>query len=276
MDQLSPDLSTATPAASSRNQRPLMGRLRRLVVKELREILRDRRTILTLVVMPLLIYPLLAVVFQRFLVTSIAIDEDIAYMIGVDSDIAREILSRQLQEGEAVLAEVAKRLPRNELDAYAERNEEDQVAATPDSPAASTDRPPSVTVVPLSTEDLRRHVIDSSLHLAVLAQRDLADDPEHGLKTPMKWELVYERGGAALRRVAPASVQRKALGSTAPRAARRGRFARGHFAARHQLLRRAGVFAGCADPVDSRVDDRHRCRLPGDRFDGGRTRTRHT
>ena len=40
------------------------------MLKELREILRDRRTIITLVVMPLLIYPLLAVVFQRFLVTS--------------------------------------------------------------------------------------------------------------------------------------------------------------------------------------------------------------
>jgi hypothetical protein len=50
-----------------------LGRLGRLVLKELREILRDRRTIITLIVMPLLIYPLLAVVFQRFLMTSLSV-----------------------------------------------------------------------------------------------------------------------------------------------------------------------------------------------------------
>src|ERR1700704_2421449 len=41
-------------------------RIWRLARKELREILRDRRTILTLVAMPLLLYPLLSVVFQQF------------------------------------------------------------------------------------------------------------------------------------------------------------------------------------------------------------------
>ena len=50
-----------------------VARLGRLVLKELREILRDRRTIITLVVMPLLIYPLLAIVFQRFLLTSLSV-----------------------------------------------------------------------------------------------------------------------------------------------------------------------------------------------------------
>ena len=61
------------------------GRLWRLVLKELREILRDRRTIITLVVMPILIYPLLAVVFQRFLVTSLAVTQNVSYVIGVES-----------------------------------------------------------------------------------------------------------------------------------------------------------------------------------------------
>ena len=68
---------TADPAQSPESipsgQRELFGRLRRLVLKELREILRDRRTIITLVVMPMLIYPLLAMVFQRFLITSISV-----------------------------------------------------------------------------------------------------------------------------------------------------------------------------------------------------------
>jgi sodium transport system permease protein len=43
------------------------GRLFRLMGKELNEVLRDRRTILTLIVMPLLLYPLLTLAFPQFL-----------------------------------------------------------------------------------------------------------------------------------------------------------------------------------------------------------------
>src|SRR5262249_60402444 len=42
------------------------GRLYRLARKELREILRDRRTLVTLVGMPLLLYPLVAIAFHHF------------------------------------------------------------------------------------------------------------------------------------------------------------------------------------------------------------------
>src|SRR3954469_6363705 len=79
------------------------GRLRRLVLKELREILRDRRTIITLVVMPILIYPLLAIVFQRFLLTSISVNENVAFDIGVDGD-SQEMLAGQLQRGAALVS----------------------------------------------------------------------------------------------------------------------------------------------------------------------------
>lgn len=40
----------------------------RLATKELRETLRDRRTVVTLLLMPLLVYPLLSLAFQRFLI----------------------------------------------------------------------------------------------------------------------------------------------------------------------------------------------------------------
>src|SRR6478752_3628996 len=87
------------------SRRQQAGRLWRLVLKELREILRDRRTIVTLVVMPILIYPLLAVVFQRFLVTSLSgsDNEEITYVIGADSRIERQVLDRQLEQGDALL-----------------------------------------------------------------------------------------------------------------------------------------------------------------------------
>ena len=54
----------------------IFGRLTRLALKELRETLRDRRTIITLVVMPLVLYPILALVFQRFLLTSLTSQGD--------------------------------------------------------------------------------------------------------------------------------------------------------------------------------------------------------
>jgi sodium transport system permease protein len=57
-----------TPASETyRNGR--LSRAIRLAMKELRETLRDRRTIFTLVLMPLLVYPLLAVALQRFALT---------------------------------------------------------------------------------------------------------------------------------------------------------------------------------------------------------------
>jgi ABC-2 type transport system permease protein/sodium transport system permease protein len=44
----------------------------RLILKELRETLRDRRTILTLLLMPILAYPLLGMAFQRLLISQLA------------------------------------------------------------------------------------------------------------------------------------------------------------------------------------------------------------
>jgi hypothetical protein len=55
-----------------------LGRLWRLTLKELREILRDRRTILTLILMPLLLYPLLSIAFQQFFLSQLnAIDQPV-------------------------------------------------------------------------------------------------------------------------------------------------------------------------------------------------------
>ena len=47
-----------------------LARLGRLTRKELSEILRDRRTVITLVLMPILLYPLLSVAFRQFFLAS--------------------------------------------------------------------------------------------------------------------------------------------------------------------------------------------------------------
>src|SRR4051812_26557079 len=161
-------------------RRPLFGRLQRLVQKELREILRDRRTIITLVVMPILIYPLLAIVFQRFLLTSISVNENVAFDIGVDGD-SQEMLATQLQRGAALVSR------------------EQQNATSNSQRGSKTDAPekealPDITLVAYPDQILRRHVADSSLHLAAIYQRGSENEAGNGLRTPAKWELVYRAG----------------------------------------------------------------------------------
>ena len=60
-----------------------LARIGRLMRKELTEILRDRRTILTLVLMPLLLYPLLTVAFQQYFQ---ALQINSEYIIGFASE----------------------------------------------------------------------------------------------------------------------------------------------------------------------------------------------
>jgi sodium transport system permease protein len=65
----------------------------RLIRKELRESLRDRRTILTLVLMPLLLYPLLAIAFQQLILSNKAEKEPTTYRVGfVSKEEAQSLL----------------------------------------------------------------------------------------------------------------------------------------------------------------------------------------
>lgn len=83
---------TLLPPAS----KDMLGRMRRLMVKELREILRDRRTIITLVLMPLLLYPLLGLAFRQFFLSSVA-TTPLSYTLGVATRQDAEFLASYLQ-----------------------------------------------------------------------------------------------------------------------------------------------------------------------------------
>ena len=68
-------------------------RLRRLTLKELRETLRDRRTIVTLVMMPMLVYPVLSLVFRTFLISgaiSAPVEESVRYRFAVQYETTAE------------------------------------------------------------------------------------------------------------------------------------------------------------------------------------------
>jgi ABC-2 type transport system permease protein/sodium transport system permease protein len=164
--------------------RPLAGRLRRLVLKELREILRDRRTIITLVVMPILIYPLLAVVFQRFLVTSVSTEHNVEYWIGVEAESAGVRLKQQLEAGQAILKETAP-------DTFAPP--QTNVAASGNPAETEPPKPPVFVLVVMPTEDARRYVVDSSFHLVVVQKR-AEGESRQALNTPSTWQLIYRAG----------------------------------------------------------------------------------
>ena len=76
----------------------------RMAQKELREILRDRRTIITLVGMPLLIYPLLGVTFQKLLISQVASKSKTEYRVAFAGTQDARVFRRLFQEGQVIQA----------------------------------------------------------------------------------------------------------------------------------------------------------------------------
>lgn len=78
-------------------------RMLRLCLKELRESLRDRRTIVTLVLMPLLVYPLLSLILNRVLLTSVSTSQNEQVTLGVGPELHDAPLAGILTFGYAIL-----------------------------------------------------------------------------------------------------------------------------------------------------------------------------
>lgn len=74
-------------------------RMFRLARKELRESLRDRRTLVTLIAMPLIVYPLLGSVVQKFAMSQMKPDSPAAIVI-LDSNVPEEIAKAIVEDPE--------------------------------------------------------------------------------------------------------------------------------------------------------------------------------
>lgn len=93
-------------AAPIPRRAPATGRRALLLCrKELRETLRDRRTIITLLAMPLLLYPLLGMVFRFMAVSQLRKASGPEYLIAVASDAEAVWLRQALEIGEQLLVE---------------------------------------------------------------------------------------------------------------------------------------------------------------------------
>lgn len=81
--------------SSSKPYKPtVLGRVLRLCQKELKETIRDRRTIITLLLMPLLVYPILSMALNRFLLASGSPQE--GFTVCVQSQAEADILDKWL------------------------------------------------------------------------------------------------------------------------------------------------------------------------------------
>jgi len=173
---------TPAPKPQPALARPVdAGRMMRLCLKELREILRDRRTIVTLVFMPLLVYPLLSVAFQRFAVTSFGSLTSTQYRVGVLSEADGVRLREFMLDGERILAKTK------------HASEE----ATPLNPLAKQE--PSVSMFPV--KDVRSELVSGYVDVVVRTQESETTyqdtPPNAGVPTSkrLQFQLFYREDG---------------------------------------------------------------------------------
>jgi ABC-2 type transport system permease protein/sodium transport system permease protein len=95
--------SPRSPSAATREPKSGSLRILRLARKELRETLRDRRTIITLVLMPLLVYPVLGFAFRQFLLSSFQKNSQVHLQIGAESQEEVQALMMLVSQGDKLL-----------------------------------------------------------------------------------------------------------------------------------------------------------------------------
>lgn len=86
-------------------KRQSTGRTLRLARKELREILRDRRTVITLVLMPLLVYPLLGIIMRNGVLSNLSLLSAVKIVVCVENDQQLGAFSAAMMQGEKILSE---------------------------------------------------------------------------------------------------------------------------------------------------------------------------
>lgn len=160
------------PAASKSRQRTrsvrgMQTRLLRLCLKELRETLRDRRTIVTLLLMPPLLYSLLGLAFQKFIMTAFEPLDRVELQIGVDSEAARTSLQSFLSEGNRILE-----LQRDEKQASAEGSVGTDLADPELAEAVKTlQEPPAKSSADLPERMLQKPVIPEVRRVSIVLVR---------------------------------------------------------------------------------------------------------
>ncbi len=180
----------ATPASvkktgGSHPRRSMFQRFAGLARKELRETLRDRRTIITLVLMPLLVYPLLALLCQKFLLTSALPGQAQIIRIGVSSNRDGLVLTDLLKQAD-LLKQRRDKAAEDEADDPEEPAEEDNGVERSKADALLQAAEPQFQF--FETEDLEKAVADMDLDLGVEVATQETDSPRVALKLHLREE----------------------------------------------------------------------------------------
>jgi ABC-type Na+ efflux pump permease subunit/membrane protease YdiL (CAAX protease family) len=152
----------------------------------MRETLRDRRTIGTLILMPLLVYPTLSFFFQGYLASSFRAPAAASFVFGVDSEQELEAIVGVLEQGRFLVESRAEteRL-RREHAAEPERDEPKQPATG--SPGLETRW---LVRDPVADESLEALVADGRADVGIRIEREPGEPAEVG-EGPIALQLLY-------------------------------------------------------------------------------------
>ncbi len=184
LDSPSSPPSPAVPTTGSTTRVPQhdLGRWLRLARKELRETLRDRRTIVTLLLMPILVYPLLSIGFRHFLFSSFTQPGQWTYVIAVDSEAAQAaVASDILDVGDKLVRGGRQKVSPSPGAAQVETNRNAEPAPG-DEPLADEVR---VAIVSSLEQTVRAGECDLAVHIDELPVSNRPGGVHH------RYELIY-------------------------------------------------------------------------------------
>jgi sodium transport system permease protein len=166
-------------------------RVGRIVRKELREILRDRRTILTMVVMPLLLYPMLTVACRQLFFVGAMQSTSPVIRVGFNTPREARLMEEWRFIGESVLQQEAQQ-QRREL---GEAESTDTTPALPLSFGLEAMTTPRVEVFIL--ENLDQAVRDYGIDLGIQISEDNGGWPVPGEDWAATSDLIFVPGSSA-------------------------------------------------------------------------------
>lgn len=161
-----------------------LSRTWRLALKELKEILRDRRTIATLVLMPLLLYPLMGVMVKRGLLSSVQTTNTASFRIAIESgeEVAHSI--RELTAGSLLLP------PKPEPETAAVDNPLAELT-----PAATSEKPPAEHFYQTDPGyTVESEVRSGNADLGVRIEP--VESGPAGIGTGLRWTIIRREGSA--------------------------------------------------------------------------------
>ncbi len=169
---------------------------RRLCLKELREILRDRRTIVTLVLMPLLVYPLLSLGFQRLLLTSLGAAGEVTCVVAVSPEAEVPRVQRFLAVGHELLRQSQPPTPPAKKPFVAGSGGE------------LPSRSPEPRIQWAAGTNLEQQIASGSVDLAILVKQEALPIVPGSQAGPLSCELIF-RAGSTVSRAALDYVQER-------------------------------------------------------------------